>query len=113
MTRTNKIIIGLACLLGATAYVRYDVWALELAHQNGGRQADCAITRIDGERWAACRYGAGGSLWVRHGNGWAAVNGKAKQLAQAVARTGNRGGATLYGTAGDGRTAPEGLRGML
>lgn len=113
MTRTNKIILAIACLGGAITYIRYDVWALELAHRNAGRTADCKITRADGERWAACTYGAGGSLWVQHEKGWAALNGEAKERAGAVARLGNKGGAPLYRKGADGRQIPAKLLSLL
>lgn len=113
MTRTNKIIIGLACLIGAVTYMRYDVWALELAHRNAGREADCTIKQIDGDQWAACKFGSGGSLWVQHEKGWAAVNGKARQLAETLARRSNKGGAALYSKGGEGQRPPEKLLGLL
>jgi hypothetical protein len=113
MTRTNKIIIGLACLLGAVTYVRYDVWALELAHKNAGREAACTIRQIDGLRWAACRFGSGGSLWVQHEKGWAAVNGKARQMADTLAQLANNGGALLYSKGGEGRIPPDRLAILL
>ncbi|MBD3877420.1 hypothetical protein IEG05_19630 [Pseudomonas kunmingensis] len=113
MTRTNKIIIAIAGLLGAVTYVRYDVWALELAHRNASRDAECVIKRADGERWAACKFGSGGSLWVQHEKGWAATNGKAKQLAETLAQRGNKGGATLYSKGGEGRIPPAKLIELL
>jgi hypothetical protein len=96
MKPSNKIIIGLAVAAGLLTYIRYDAWALELAHRNAGREADCQLKKLDDQQWAICRYGSGGSIWTSHEKGWAAANGEALERVRAGARNSNRGGAVLY-----------------
>lgn len=111
MKLSNKIIIGIACAMGIFTYARYDVWALEQAHRNSGREAACEFKKLE-QQWAVCRYGAGGSIWVKYQDGWAAANGKALARARALASKPNPGGPALY-EKGAGAQIPERIRAML
>jgi hypothetical protein len=96
VTRTNKIILAIAAIAGIFAYIKYPAWQLEEAHRNSGTEASCSLRKLDGQQWATCKYGPGGSIWLKQGDSWIAANAEAHARAQALATLPNRGGAALY-----------------
>jgi hypothetical protein len=96
VTRTNKIILAIAAIVGVTTYIKYPAWQLEEAHRNAGAEASCSLKKLDGQQWATCKYGGGGSIWLKQGEAWIAANDEAHVRAKALATLPNRGGAPLY-----------------
>jgi hypothetical protein len=99
VTRTNKIILAIVAVAALTTYIKYPAWQLEEAHRNSGAEASCSLKKLDGVQWATCKYGAGGSIWLKQGNAWLAANSEAQIRAVRLATLPNRGGAALYSDA--------------
>ncbi|WP_248769632.1 hypothetical protein [Pseudomonas sp. MWU12-2345] len=74
--------------LGINDLRNKDANALERAHDRAGLQVDCSITKIDGNRWGACRYknGAPASAWLKRDDAWVAANGNAHKVIDRLAR---------------------------
>lgn len=113
MTRTNKIICSIAALAGIFTYIKYPAWQLEEAHRNAGAEASCSLKKLDGQQWATCKYGAGGSIWLKRGDVWLAANLEAQHRARKLATLPNRGGATLYDDAGAEISVPPAISARL
>ncbi|MGF6672146.1 hypothetical protein [Pseudomonas monsensis] len=79
--------IALLAVLGVSDLRNKDANAIERAHDRAGLQVDCEATKIDGRKWAACRYknGAPASAWLERDGAWVAANGNAHKVVERLA----------------------------
>lgn len=96
MTRKKGIIVGAVFLLVVSwLYIKMPAWRLQDDHLASGREASCSLKKAEDRQWAVCRYGSGGSIWLREGNAWVAANGEAHERVDALERDGRLGSTEL------------------
>lgn len=80
--------IAILVALGVSDLRNKDANGIERAHDRAGLQVDCSTSKIDGSKWAACRYknGAPASAWLERGDAWIAANGNAHKVVERLAR---------------------------
>lgn len=80
--------IALLAVLGISDLRNKDANAIERAHDRAGLLVDCSTTKIDGRKWAACRYknAAPASAWLERDDAWLAANGNAHEVVERLAR---------------------------
>lgn len=90
--KAKPLIIG-AAAVALVAFLISDLMnkdanALERVSDRAGLRVNCSISKIDGQRWGACRYkenDAPASAWLERGDTWVAGNGGARKVIDRLA----------------------------